>query len=106
LLFFLRLDSDKLDSVDYVILASIKNGVTKYSSIFVNCKKVNIGKFREHVNKLEDMNLITIDSSENWFTRNSNPSIILKKDGVEFVEENIKQVQEQWDILLKDSHDI
>jgi ribosome biogenesis protein Nip4 len=89
-----------------VILASIKNGVTKYSSIFVNCKKVNIGKFREHVNKLEDMNLITIDSSENWFTRNSNPSIILKKDGVEFVEKNIKQVQEQWDILLKDSHDI
>jgi ribosome biogenesis protein Nip4 len=89
-----------------VILASIKNGVTKYSSIFVNCKKVNIGKFREHVNKLEDMNLITIDSSESWFTRNSNPSIILKKDGVEFVEENIKQVQEQWDILLRDSHDI
>ena len=52
------------------------------------------------------MNLITIDSSENWFTRNTNPSIILKKDGVEFVEKNIKQVQEQWDLLLRDSHDI
>ena len=106
MLFFLRLDSDKLDSVDYVILASIKNGIKKYSSIFVNCKKVNAGKFREHVNKLEDMNLITIDSSESWFTRNTNPSIILKKDGVEFVEKNIKQVQEQWDLLLRDSHDI
>jgi len=28
---------DKLDVIDYVILASIKNGVKKYSSIFKNC---------------------------------------------------------------------
>ncbi len=78
---------DKLDVIDYVILASIKNGVKKYSSIFKNCEKISIGKFREHVNELEDMDLITIDSSESWFIRNSNPSIILKKDGIKFVEE-------------------
>ena len=68
-----------LDIIDYVILASIKNGVKKYSSIFKNCKKTNAGKFREHVNKLEDLSFITIDSNENWFVRNTNPSIILKK---------------------------
>ncbi len=72
---------DKLDVIDYVILASIKNGVKKYSSIFKNCDKISIGKFREHINELEDMDLITIDSSESWFVRNSNPSIILKKEG-------------------------
>ena len=87
---------DKLDVIDYVILASIKNGVKKYSSIFKNCKKISIGKFREHINELEDMDLITIDSSESWFIRNSNPSIILKKDGIKFVEENISKVQEHW----------
>jgi len=87
---------DKLDVIDYVILASIKNGVKKYSDIFKNCKKTNIAKFREHVNELEDMDLITIDSSESWFIRNSNPSIILKKDGIKFVEENISKVQEYW----------
>ena len=94
---------DKLDTIDYVILASIENGVKKYTSIFKNCKKTNVGKFREHVNKLEDMNLITIDSSESWFVRNSNPSIILKKDGVKFVEDHILKIQECWDSLLNDS---
>ena len=97
------MDLDELDIVDYVILASIKNGVKKYTDIFKNCKKTNVGKFREHVNKLEDMNLITIDSSESWFVRNSNPSIILKKDGVEFVEDHILKIQECWDSLLNDS---
>ena len=87
---------DKLDVIDYVILASIKNGVKKYSSIFQNCDKINIGKFREHINELEDMDLVTIDSSESWFVRNSNPSIIFKKEGIKFVEENIVKVQEHW----------
>ena len=63
---------------------------------------MNPGKFREHVNELEDMDLITIDSSEKWFTRNTNPSIILKKEGIRFVEENISKVQEHWDLLVKD----
>ena len=93
---------DKLDAVDYVILACIKNGVKKYSSIFKNCEKTNIGKFREHVNELEDMNLITIDSSQSWFIRNTNPSIILKKDGIKFVEENRSKIQEYWNIQMKD----
>jgi len=96
------LNSDKLDAIDYVILACIKNGVKKYTSIFKNCKKTNIGKFREHVNELEDMDLITIDSSESWFTRNTNPSIILKKDGIKFVKENIIKVQEHWNVHMKD----
>ena len=86
----------QLDVIDYVILACIKNGVKKYTNIFKNCKKTNAGKFREHVNELEDMNLVTIDSSESWFTRNTNPSIILKKDGIKFVEENTSKVQEHW----------
>ena len=97
------LNSDKLDVIDYVILACIKNGVKKYTSIFKNCKKTNAGKFREHVNELEDMNLITIDSSDNWLTRNTNPSIILKKDGIKFVEENMAKVQEHWNVQMKDS---
>jgi hypothetical protein len=42
------------------------------------------------------MDLITIDSTESWFVRNSNPSIILKKEGIKFVEENIVKVQEHW----------
>ena len=97
------MNSDKLDVIDYVILACIKNGVKKYTSIFKNCKKTNIGKFREHVNELEDMDLITIDSSESWFTRNTNPSIILKKDGIKFVKENIIKVQEHWNVHMKDT---
>ena len=96
------MNSDKLDAIDYVILACIKNGVKKYTSIFKNCKKTNAGKFREHVNELEDMGWITIDSSENWFIRNTNPSIILKKDGIKFVEENTAKVQEYWDVQMKD----
>ena len=96
------MNSDKLDAIDYVILACIKNGVKKYTSIFKNCKKTNAGKFREHVNELEDMGWITIDSSENWFIRNTNPSIILKKEGIRFVEENTSKVQEHWDLLVKD----
>jgi hypothetical protein len=48
------------------------------------------------------MDLITIDSDESWFIRNTNPSIILKKDGVKFVEENISKIQDHWDLLMKD----
>ena len=97
------MNSNKLDVVDYVILACIKNGVKKYTSIFKNCEKTNAGKFREHVNELEDMDLITIDSSENWFTRNTNPSIILKKNGIKFVEENKAKVEEHWNTQMKDN---
>jgi hypothetical protein len=97
------LNSDKLDVIDYVILACIKNGVKKYTSIFKNCKKTNAGKFREHVNELEDMGWITIDANENWFIRNTNPSIILKKDGIKFVEENMTKVQGYWSVQMKDS---
>ena len=86
-----------------MILASINNGVKKYTGIFKNCKKINAGKFREHINKLEDMNLITIDSSESWFVRNTNPSIILKRDGIKFVEDNISKIQECWNSLLDDT---
>ena len=96
------MNSDKLDIIDYVILACIKNGVKKYTSIFKNCKKTNAIKFREHVNKLENMDLITIDSDESWFIRNTNPSIILKKDGVKFVEENISKIKDHWNLLMKD----
>ena len=78
-----------MDTIDYIILASVKNGVKKYTSIFKNCKKTNAGKFREHVNKLEDLSMITIDSSESW----------LKKDGVKFVEENILKIKEYWNSL-------
>tara|TARA_B110000014_G_scaffold139202_2_gene96475 strand:- start:539 stop:835 length:297 start_codon:yes stop_codon:yes gene_type:complete len=98
----MSLNSEKLDVIDYVILASIKNNVKKYTGIFKNCKKTNAVKFREHVNKLEDMNLITIDSSESWFIRNTNPSIILKKDGIAFVEENISKIKEEWNLLIND----
>jgi len=93
---FLRLNYDKLDVIDYVILASIKNGVKKYTSIFKNCENTNVVKFRKHINQLEDLGLITIDSSESWIERNTNPSIILKKNGIEFVEENISKIQEHW----------
>ena len=48
------------------------------------------------------MGWITIDSSENWFIRNTNPSIILKKDGIKFVEENMSKVQEYWNVQMKD----
>jgi hypothetical protein len=97
------LNSNELDVIDYVIIASIKNGIKKYTSIFKNCKKTNVSKFREHVNKLEDLNLITIDSNESWFVRNTNPSIILKKDGIKFVEENTSVVQKYWNSLINNS---
>ena len=48
------------------------------------------------------MNLITIDSSQSWFIRNTNPSIILKKDGIKFVEENRSKIQEYWNVQIKD----
>ena len=97
------MNSNELDVIDYVIIASIKNGIKKYTSIFKNCKKTNVSKFREHVNKLEDLNLITIDSNESWFVRNTNPSIILKKDGIKFVEENTSVVQKYWNSLINNS---
>ena len=93
------MDSNSFDSVDYLILASITHGVTKYTSIFKNCKKTNAAKFRDHVNKLEDINLITIDKSENWFTRNTNPSIILKDEGKRFVKEHSTKINQEWELF-------
>ena len=88
-----------MDTIDYVILASIENGVKKYTSIFKNCKKTNAGKFKDHVNKLEEMNFITIDKKDDWFTRNTNPSIILKEEGQKFVKENIEKINQQWELV-------
>ena len=92
------MESNSLNTVDYLILASITNAITKYTDIFKKCKKINIGKFREHVNKLEEMNLITINKKDNWFTRNTNPSIILKEDGKKFVKKNIEKINQQWEL--------
>ena len=93
------MDSNSFDSVDYLILASITQGVTKYTSIFKNCKKTNAAKLRDNVNKLEDVNLITIDKSENWFTRNTNPSIILKDEGKRFVKEHSTKINQEWELF-------
>ena len=94
------MNSNSFDSTDYLILASITNGITKYTSIFKNCKKTNAGKFRNHVNKLENENLITIDKNDNWFIRNTNPSIILKEDGEKFVKEHLEKINHEWKIHL------
>ena len=76
---------DKVETVDYVILGLIKNGVTNYLNIFQCFKKIPKGKFQEHFNKLERLDLITIDSSESWVKRNTNPSIVLKTEGMTLV---------------------
>ena len=93
------MDSNSFDSVDYLILASIAQGVTKYTSIFKNCKKTKAAKFRDHVNKLEDVNLITIDKSDNWFTRNTNTSIIFKDEGKRFVKEHSTKINQEWELF-------
>ncbi len=76
---------DKVETVDYVILGLIKNGVTNYLNIFQCFKKIPKRKFQEHFNKLERLDLITIDSSESWVKRNTNPSIVLKTEGMTLV---------------------
>jgi hypothetical protein len=45
------------------------------------------------------MNFITIDKKDNWFTRNTNPSIILKEEGQKFVKENIEKINQQWELV-------
>jgi len=94
----MEMESNSLDVIDYLILGSITKGITKYTNIFKNCKKTNAGKFKDHVNKLEEMKFITIDKNDNWFTRNTNPSIILKEKGQKFVKENIEKIKQQWEL--------
>jgi len=93
------MNSNTCDEVDYLILASITHGTTKYTSIFKNCKKTNAGKFREHVNNLENLDLITIDKNDSWFTRNTNPSIILKEEGQKFVKEHSTKINQEWELF-------
>ena len=92
------MESNSLDASDYLILASITKGITKYTSIFKKCEKTKVGKFREHVNKLEELDLITIDKKDNWFTRNTNPTINLKENGQKFVKDHIEKINQQWKI--------
>lgn len=89
---------DKVEPVDYVILALIQNGVRKYTKIFESFKKIPITKFRDHFNKLERLNLITIDSTESWIKRNTNPSIVLKNDGIKLIKEksNLQELFKQY----------
>ena len=51
------------------------------------------------MNKLEDVNLITIDKNDNWFTRNTNPSIILKDEGKRFVKEHSTKINQEWELF-------
>ena len=95
---FIEQYMDKVESVDYVILALIQNGVRKYTKIFESFKKIPITKFRDHFNKLERLNLITIDSTESWIKRNTNPSIVLKNDGIKLIKEkyNLQELFKQY----------
>ena len=89
---------DKVETVDYVILGLIKNGVTNYLNIFQCFKKIPKRKFQEHFNKLERLDLITIDSSESWVKRNTNPSIVLKTEGMTLVtkKSNLQELIEMY----------
>jgi hypothetical protein len=91
---------DKVETIDYVILGLIKNGITNYLSIFQSFKKIPKRKFQEHFNKLERLDLITIDSSESWVKRNSNPSIVLKTKGITLVEKK-SNLSELIEIYVK-----
>jgi len=86
---FIEQYMDKVDSVDLVILALIQNGVKKYTKIFDSFKKISVIKFKEHMNKLERLDLVTIDSSESWLKRHTDPSIILKNDGTKLIQEQL-----------------
>ena len=89
---------DKVETVDYVILGLIKNGVTNYLNIFQCFKKIPKRKFQEHFNKLERLDLITIDSRESWVKRNTNPSIVLKTEGMTLVtkKSNLQELIEMY----------
>ena len=45
-------------------------------------------------------NFIDADyDKDNWFTRNTNPSIILKEEGQKFVKENIEKINQKWELV-------
>lgn len=50
------------------------------------------------MNKLERLDLVTIDSSESWLKRHTDPSIILKNDGIKLIQEqsNLQNLLTQY----------
>ena len=95
---------DKVEELDFVIMGLMRNGVKKYQSLFerlAKSGKIGMFDFRDHLNKLERMGYIKDGKEGGWVERNTNPTIILEKEGLDIVEKKILELEENWALLMK-----
>lgn len=90
---------EKADEVDFVIMGLIRNGVKKFNSIIERLGKsgkIGILDLTKRINKLERMGYLTVSKEGGWIERNTNPTIIIEKEGLDIVEKKILELEENW----------
>ena len=93
---------DKLDELDFIIMALVRNGVQKVFTITKRLPiKIHGSKINDSMNKLERLGHLEMDKSEGWISRKINPKLILKDSGIKLVEDKIEEMKDNWDLLVK-----
>ena len=95
---------EKADEIDFVIMGLIRNGVKKFNSIIERLGKsgkIGFLDLTKRINKLERMGYLTVSKEGGWVERNTNPTIIIEKEGLDIVEKKILELEENWALLMK-----
>jgi len=92
---------EKVESVDYVIMALMRNGLSKYQNILQRINKIGVMEYHRRLEKLERMGYIKTEKEGGWIERNTNPSLYLEKKGEDLIEEKIIEMEDNWALLVK-----
>ena len=92
---------EELEAIDYVIMALMRNGLSKYQNILQRINKIGVMEYHRRLEKLERMGYIKTEKEGGWIERNTNPSLYLEKKGEDLIEEKIIEMEDNWALLVK-----
>ena len=93
---------EELEEIDYVVLALVRNGVSKYKTLFDRLPKTSPRKIYDSFNKLSKKGYLKDgNDDDSLIEKMTNPTMSLEKKGLDIVEKKILELEENWALLMK-----
>jgi len=93
---------EELEEIDYVVLALVRNGISKYKSLLDRLPDTSSFKILHSFNKLSKKGYLKNgEGNDGLINKMFNPTITIEKEGLDIVEKKIIELEENWALLMK-----
>ena len=93
---------EELDEIDYVVLSLVRNGISKYKTLFDRLPKTSPRKIYDSFNKLSKKGYLKDGNDDDGLIEKmTNPTTSIEKKGLDIVEKKILELEENWELLME-----